>query len=60
MSLIMKSIKNLIDKCKTAKDLISFRKEYKENIEIDLGHVPSYNEEQESEIPKAWYEPLKD
>jgi len=56
----MKNIKDTEEKCNTAKDLISFRKDYKDSIEVDLGHVPSYNEEQESEIPKAWYEPLKD
>lgn len=56
----MKSINDAEEKCKTAKKLFSYRKEYKDSIEVDLGHVLSYNEEQESEIPKAWYEPLKD
>ena len=41
-------------------DLCSFRKEYKDSLEIELGHVPAYDEEQESEIPKNWYEPIKD
>jgi hypothetical protein len=41
-------------------EVSSFRKDYKENIEIELGHVPDYDEEQESEIPKQWFEPIKD
>ncbi len=45
---------------KTIEDYCSFRKEYKEHLETDLGHVPSYDEEQESEVPDTWYEPLKD
>ena len=45
---------------KEMKPVSAFRKEYKDNIEVDLGHVPAYDEEQESEIPKDWYEPLKD
>ena len=36
----------------------SFRKDFS-NIELSVGHVPSYDEEQESEVHKEWYEPLK-
>lgn len=40
--------------CKT-----QFRKEYKEGIETDLGHIPSYDKENKP-IPVSWYEPIKD
>lgn len=48
------------DKVKNQNHLLSYRKDYKDSIEIDLGHVPDYDEEQESEIPRDWYEPIKD
>jgi len=40
--------------CKT-----QFRKEYKDGIESDLGHIPSYDKEKKP-IPINWYEPIKD
>jgi len=29
-------------------------------LEVSVGHVPDYNEEEESEVPGNWYHPLKD
>lgn len=49
------NIKEIITKAKNS----SFIKDYP-SLELSVGHVPSYDEEQESEIPKNWYEPLKD
>ena len=46
-------------KCITAEKISSYRKDFP-NLEEELGHVPGYDEEQESEVPKEWYEPLKD
>ena len=40
--------------CKT-----EFRKEYKQGIEMELGHIPSYDKEKKP-IPKDWYQPIKD
>ena len=37
----------------------SYRKDFP-NLEDSLGHVPDYDEEQESEVPNNWYEPLKE
>tara|TARA_R100000951_G_scaffold107160_1_gene102287 strand:- start:2479 stop:2649 length:171 start_codon:yes stop_codon:yes gene_type:complete len=36
----------------------SYRNDFP-NLEESLGHVPDYNEEQESEVPDDWFEPLK-
>lgn len=36
-----------------------FRKEYKDGIEVELGHIPSYDKEKKP-IPVNWYEPIKD
>ena len=43
----------------TQKGQFSYRKDFP-NLEDSLGHVPDYDEEQESEVPKDWYEPLKE
>tara|TARA_R110002012_G_scaffold279937_3_gene468377 strand:+ start:986 stop:1177 length:192 start_codon:yes stop_codon:yes gene_type:complete len=43
----------------TQKGQFSYRKDFP-NLEDSLGHVPNYDEEQESEVPKDWYEPLKE
>ena len=40
--------------CKT-----EFRKEYKKGIEMELGHIPSYDKEKKP-IPVEWYQPIKD
>ena len=38
---------------------LSYRKDFP-HLEESLGHVPDYDEEQESEVPEDWFEPLKD
>jgi len=37
----------------------SYRKDFP-GLKESIGHVPDYNEEQESETPDDWFEPLKD
>jgi hypothetical protein len=37
----------------------SYRKDFP-GLKESIGHVPDYDEEQESEIPDNWFEPLKD
>jgi hypothetical protein len=36
----------------------SYRNDFP-NLEESVGHVPDYDEEQESEVPDNWFEPLK-
>jgi len=47
------------EKYKTLFCKSQFRKEYKEGIENDLGHIPSYDKEKKP-IPVEWYQPIKD
>jgi len=56
MSLITPKIEKEDDNFKNKS---SYRKDFP-GLKESLGHVPDYNEEEESEIPDDWFEPLKD